>query len=64
MPVTGRVFDRIDFGQLTLQNVDHIEIIEGPMSVIYGSNALAGVINIITTDYTDRQYHTFGQCLL
>jgi len=35
MPVTGRVADRMDLGQLTLQNVDHIEVNEGPMSVVY-----------------------------
>jgi outer membrane receptor for ferrienterochelin and colicins len=57
MPVTGRVADRIDLGQLALQNVDHIEIIEGPMSVVYGSNALAGAINIITKDYSGKQLH-------
>lgn len=33
-----------------MQNVERIEIINGPMSVAYGSNALAGVINIITKD--------------
>jgi outer membrane receptor for ferrienterochelin and colicins len=57
IPVTGRVADWIDLGQLTLQHVDHIEIIEGPMSVIYGSNALAGAINIITADYSDVKFH-------
>ena len=55
MPVTGRVADRIDLGQLTLNNVDHIEVIEGPMSVVYGSNALAGAINIITADNSARK---------
>lgn len=48
VPVIGRQNGNIDLGQLNLQNVDHIEIIEGPMSVVYGSNALAGAINIIT----------------
>jgi outer membrane receptor for ferrienterochelin and colicins len=31
-----------------LDMIDHIEIIRGPGSVLYGSNAFAGVINIIT----------------
>lgn len=48
VPVIGRDDGNIDLDQLNLQNVDHIEIVNGPMSVAYGSNALAGVINIIT----------------
>lgn len=56
IPVTGRVADRIDLSQITLGNTDHIEIIEGPMSVVYGSNALAGAINIITRDNEDELF--------
>ena len=48
VPVIGRMNGNIDISQLNLYNVDHVEVIEGPMSVVYGSNALAGVINIIT----------------
>jgi len=54
VPVIGRQNGNIDLQQLNLQNIDHIEIIQGPMSVVYGSNALAGVINIITKE-SDRQ---------
>ncbi len=50
VPVIGRLDGNIDLGQLNLSNVDHVEMIEGPMSVIYGSNAIAGVINIITKE--------------
>ena len=50
MPVTGRMLDKLDLGQLSLYNVDHIECIEGPMSVVYGSNAMAGAVNIITRE--------------
>ncbi|MDN5349158.1 MAG: outer rane receptor for ferrienterochelin and colicin [Bacteroidales bacterium] len=57
VPVIGRMDGNIDLNQLNLYNVGHVEIIEGPMSVIYGSNALAGVINIITKEnnYTSLQ---------
>lgn len=37
-----------DFSNILLDNVERIEIVKGPMSVLYGSNATAGVINIIT----------------
>ncbi len=54
VPVIGRQNGQIDLEQLDMQNIDHIEIIQGPMSVVYGSNALAGVINIIRKE-SDRQ---------
>lgn len=54
VPVIGRQNGQIDLEQLDLQNIDHIEIIQGPMSVVYGSNALAGVINIIRKE-SDRE---------
>jgi outer membrane receptor for ferrienterochelin and colicins len=50
VPVIGRLDGNIDLSQINLENVDHVEIVEGPMSVIYGSNALAGVVNIITRE--------------
>ncbi len=50
VPVIGRMNGNVDLGQLDLDNVDHVEVIEGPMSVVYGSNALAGVVNIITKE--------------
>ncbi len=37
-----------DFGSLTVDEIERIEIIEGPQSTLYGSEAVAGVINIIT----------------
>ncbi len=37
-----------DLSQINMANVERIEIVEGPMAVNYGANALAGVVNIIT----------------
>lgn len=48
VPVTGRKNGTIDLSQLNLNNVERVEIIKGPMSVIYGSDALGGVVNLIT----------------
>ncbi|MCP4456926.1 MAG: TonB-dependent receptor [Cytophagales bacterium] len=47
-PVVGRLNGVIDLNQLVLDDVERIEIIQGPTSVYYGTDALAGVINIIT----------------
>lgn len=41
----GRAFD---FGNLSVDNIERIEILRGPQSVLYGSDALGGVISIIT----------------
>jgi outer membrane receptor for ferrienterochelin and colicins len=48
VPIIGRLNGTVDLDQINIQNVEKIEIIEGPLSVNYGSDALAGTINIIT----------------
>jgi outer membrane receptor for ferrienterochelin and colicins len=50
LPVTGRqgTSNEININQIDINTIERIEIVEGPMAVIYGSDALAGVINIIT----------------
>lgn len=48
VPVIGRQNGHIDLSQISLANIERIEIVEGPMSVNFGTNALAGTINLIT----------------
>ncbi|GIV35130.1 MAG: TonB-dependent receptor [Chitinophagales bacterium] len=48
VPVVGRQNGFTDLSQINLHNVERIEIIEGPLSVNYGTNALAGTVNLIT----------------
>lgn len=48
VPVIGRQNGNIDLSQINLNNIERIEIVEGPMSVSYGTNALAGTINLIS----------------
>jgi len=54
VPVIGRMNGDIDLSQISLTNVERIEMVEGPMSVNYGTNALAGVINLITRDHVNN----------
>lgn len=48
IPVAGRLNGNIDYSQVLLSNIDRIEVVDGPMSTIYGTNATGGVINLIT----------------
>lgn len=54
VPVIGRLDGNIDLSQINLDNIAQVEVIEGPMSVVYGNNALAGTINLITKQ---NNYH-------
>lgn len=49
-PLTGRNAGVLDLGRVELGNVKQIEILRGPATSLYGSDALAGVINIITRE--------------
>ena len=48
VPMIGRLNGNIDLSQINLNDIERIEVVEGPLSVSYGSNALAGTINLIT----------------
>lgn len=50
LPLLGRqgANNEININQIDINSIERIEIVEGPMSVVYGADALAGVINIIT----------------
>ncbi len=48
IPMIGRQSGNLDLSQINLSSIERIEVIEGPMSVNFGTNALAGTINLIT----------------
>tara|TARA_B110000046_G_scaffold56965_1_gene63503 strand:- start:9613 stop:11844 length:2232 start_codon:yes stop_codon:yes gene_type:complete len=48
VPIIGRQDGSLDLNQINLNDIERIEIIEGPLSVNYGTSALAGTINLIT----------------
>jgi outer membrane receptor for ferrienterochelin and colicins len=51
-PLVGRTAGVLDLNRIALGNVKKIEIVKGPSSSLYGSEAMAGVINIITDQNT------------
>jgi len=57
--VDGRRVNEIDlsgvaWSQISLDQVDRIEILHGPQTVLYGDNAVGGVVNIITRKGSGR----------
>ncbi len=52
VPVIGRENGSIDISQLNLNDIERVEIIQGPMSVMYGTDAIGGLINLITKQTT------------
>ncbi|WP_430403591.1 TonB-dependent receptor plug domain-containing protein [Fluviicola sp.] len=56
VPIIGRQNGNIDLSQLNLSNVERVEIVEGPLSTNYGSNAMAGTINLITKKPKNKGY--------
>ena len=49
-PITGQFNNRVDLKHISTNRLKKIEITKGPGSAMYGSDAMGGVINIITED--------------
>lgn len=56
VPIVGKQNGSMDINQILLAGVKKIEILQGSQSVMYGSDAAAGVINIITTPNNQKKY--------
>lgn len=50
----------VDFAALPLLDIDRVEVVKGAYSALYGSNALGGVVNVITTPIPKQQSWTLG----
>ena len=57
-PLIGRTGGVLDLSRIAVGNIRKIEIVKGPSSSLYGSEALAGVINIITDRTESRRFGT------
>lgn len=51
--LAGETLDNVDYNRLNLDNVERIEIVKGASSSLYGSNAVGGVINIISKNINE-----------
>ncbi len=48
--LVGETRGNVNFNRIDVNNIEHIEIINGASSVLYGSNAIGAIINIITKE--------------
>ncbi|MBX2923177.1 MAG: TonB-dependent receptor [Chitinophagaceae bacterium] len=62
-PLIGRVNNVLDLTRITVNNIERIEIIKGPSSSLFGSEALGGVINIITKSGAVDKFHGYAQAV-
>lgn len=53
-PVVGRTKGNLDLSRLVVGNIDRIEVVKGPSSSLFGSEAMGGVINVITKKGTSE----------
>ena len=54
---TGK-YGSTDLNGIQLEDVERIEIVRGPMSALYGSDAMAGIVNIITRKASAKKAFT------
>lgn len=47
--ITNPYFSGYDWGRFSTAGVEQVEIVRGPYSALYGSDAVAGVVNVLTT---------------
>lgn len=53
-PIIGRSFGTLDLNRISVSDIQSIEVVKGASSSLYGSNALGGVVNLISkTDMND-----------
>jgi iron complex outermembrane receptor protein len=54
VPYYETKYGSLDMNQIPIDNIAKIEVIKGAPSVLYGTNALMGVVNIITKKGTEK----------
>jgi len=63
--IDGRVINSPSLGEadiagIPIANIEKIEVVRGPISSLYGANAVAGVVNIVTKDPPEKFTNEFN----
>ncbi len=58
-PMNSHQGGDVDFNAITLGDVERVEVMAGPSSALYGANATAGVVNVITRGIPEEAGVTF-----
>ena len=56
VPLVGRTSGVLDLSRVSVGNIERIEIVKGASSALYGSEAMGGVINVITKRPVNDQF--------
>ncbi len=56
--IAGDTYGDIDYSRINMADVERIEVVKGAGSTLYGSNALGGVVNIITRTPSEVARHS------
>ena len=59
-PVIGQVAGTLDLKRLSTRGLERVEVVQGPFSSLYGSEALAGVVNLISRPPALGEYMSVG----
>ncbi len=57
VPYYETKYGKLDLNQFTTDNIAKIEVVKGAASVLWGANAMGGVINIITKQPSDKPFY-------
>lgn len=60
MPLNDKNSGNVDWNAIPIEVVDRIEVVRGTASSLYGTNAVGGVVNIITKDYDKARIKVSG----
>ena len=63
-PLAGRISGVFDISRIPVTMIDRVEVVRGPQSTLYGTDAMGGVVNIITRTAPKTDGPLYGVGLL